>query len=57
MSTQRKAHFPLFGRDPKVLLNFPLTPTVKYLGTNETILFLEALKNMCQLIASNLEQA
>ena len=47
----------MFGRDLIVLLNFLLTPTVRYLGTNENTLSLEALKNMYQLIASNLEQA
>ena len=47
----------MFGRDPIVLLNLLLTPTVRYLGTNENILSLEALKNMYQLITSNLEQA
>ena len=34
-----------------------LTPTVRYLGTSENILSLEALKNMYQLIESNLEIA
>ena len=47
----------MFGRDPIVLLNSLLTPTVIYLGTKENILPLEILKNMFQLIASNLEQA
>ena len=57
MSTQRKAHFSLIiGRDPIVPLNLFLMPTVRYLGTNENIFSLEALKNMYQLIASNLEQ-
>ena len=48
--------FLIFGRDPTALLNSLLTPTVTYLGTSESILSLEALKNMYQLIASNLEQ-
>ena len=47
----------MFGRDPIVLLNSLLAPTVRYLGTNGNILSLEALNNMYQLIASNLEQA
>ena len=47
----------MFGRDPIVPLNLLLIPTVRYLGTNENILSLEALKNMYQLVASNLEQA
>ena len=47
----------MFGRDPIVPLNLLLTPTVRYLGTDENILSLEALKNMYQLVVSNLEQA
>ena len=47
----------MFGRDCIVLLNSLLTPTIRYLGTNENILSLENLKNMYQLIARNLEQA
>ena len=47
----------MFGRDPIILLNSLLTPTPRYLGTNENIFSLEALQNMYQLIASNLEQA
>ena len=46
----------MFGKDPIVLILL-LMPTVRYLGTNENILSLEALKNMYQLIASNLEQS
>ena len=34
-----------------------LVPTVRYLGTDENLLSLEAIINMYQLIASNLEQA
>ena len=47
----------MFCRDPIVLLYSPLTSTVRYLGTDGNIFFLEALKNMYQLIASNLEQS
>ena len=46
----------MFDRDPTVPLNSLLVPTVRYLGIDENILFLEALRNMYQLIASNLEQ-
>ena len=49
--------FLMFGRDPIVLLNSLLMPTIRYLGTDENTHSLEALKNMYQLIASNLEQA
>ena len=45
------------GRDTIVPLNSLLVPTMRYLGTNENILALEDLKNMCQFTASNLEQA
>ena len=45
------------SRDPIVLQNSLLTPTVRYLGTNGNILSIKALKNMYQLIASKLEQA
>ena len=47
----------MFGRDPIIPLDSLLAPTVRYLGTNENILSLEALNNMYQLVASNLEQA
>ena len=57
MNTLRKAPFLLmFGKDPIVPLNLLLSPTVRYLKTNDNILSLEALKNMYQLIACNLEQ-
>ena len=49
--------FLMFARDPIVLLNSIVMPTVRYLGTDENLLSLEALKNMYQFIASNLEQA
>ena len=49
--------FPMFGKHTIVPLNVLLTPTVRYLGTDENILSLEALRNMYQLIASNLKQA
>ena len=47
----------MFGRDPTVLLNSLLVPTVQYLGTDENIPSLEALEIMYHLIASDLEQA
>ena len=49
--------FLIFGRDPIVPLKSILTPTVRYFGTKENILSLEALKNMYQPNTSNLEQA
>ena len=47
----------MFGREPIVPLNSLLTPTVRHLVTKENTLSLEALKNVHQLVASNLEQA
>ena len=44
-------------REPNVQLNLLLTPTVRYLGTNEIIISIEALKTMYQLVANSLEQA
>ena len=41
--------FLMFGRDPIVLPNSLLMHTVRYLGTDENLLSLEALKNMYQL--------
>ena len=46
----------MFVGDPIVLLNSLLMPTVGYLGTDENILSLEALRNMYQLVATNLKQ-
>ena len=47
----------MFGRDPILPLNPPLKPTVRYLDADENILSLEALKNVYQLVANNLELA
>ena len=49
--------FLMFCRDCIIPLNSLLVPTFRYLKTDENILSLDALKNMYQLIASNLEQA
>ena len=54
--SEESPFFLMFGRDCIVPLNSLLMPRARYLGTNKNILFLEALKNMYQLIASNLEQ-
>ena len=47
----------MFGKDPIAPMNSLLMPTIKYLGTDDNILFLEALKNMYQFVAGNLEHA
>ena len=48
--------FLMFGRDPIVPLNSLLMTTVRYSGTDENLLSLDALRNMDQLIASNVKQ-
>ena len=47
----------MFGRTPIVLLNSLSMPTVRYLGSDENLLSLEAFMNMYHPLASNLEQA
>ena len=47
----------MFGRDPLLPLTKLLKPTIRYLGNDENILSLEALKNMYQLVITNLRYA
>ena len=47
----------MFGRDPLLPLTKLLKPKVRYLGNDENILSLEALKNMYQLVVTNLKYA
>ena len=49
--------FLMFGRDPILPLNKLLQPKVRYLGNDENILSLEALKNIYELAATNLRNA
>ena len=49
--------FLMFGGDPKLPLNTLLQPKIRYLGDNENLLSLEALKNIYQLVAENLKRA
>ena len=49
--------FLMFGRDPRIPLTELLTPRVRYLGTDECILSLEALIEICHLVAQNLKLA
>ena len=46
-----------FGRDPLLPLAKLLKPKVRYLGNDENFLSLEALKNMYQLVVTNLKYA
>ena len=49
--------FLMFGRDPILPINKLLQPKVRYLGNDENILSLEALKNIYELAATNLRNA
>ena len=49
--------FLMFGRDPRVPLNTLLTPKIRYMGTEENILSLEALQKIYHLVAENLKIA
>ena len=49
--------FLMFGRDPLLPLTKLLKPKIRYLGNDENILSLEALKNLYQLVVTNLKYA
>ena len=49
--------FLMYGRDPLLLLTKLLQPKVRYLGNDENILSREALKNIYQLVVTNLKLA
>ena len=47
----------MFGRDPRLPLTELFQHKLRYLGTDETILSLQALRNMYLVIAENLRKA
>ena len=47
----------MFGRDPLLPLIKLLKPKIRYLGNDENILSLETLKNLYQLVVTNLKYA
>ena len=49
--------FLMFGRDPVLPLNTLLEPKVRYMGNEMNVLSLEALKNMYEIVATNLKMA
>ena len=49
--------FLMFGRDPRLPLNDFLRLKLRYLGNNETIISLEAMKKIYKLAAKNLKMA
>ena len=49
--------FLMFGKDPVLPLNTLLGPKMRYLGNDINILSLEAMKNMFEIVATNLKIA
>ena len=47
----------MFGRDPRIPLNDLLRPRIRYLGSDETILSLQAMRNIYKMVAHNLKTA
>ena len=47
----------MFGRDPILPLNNLIKPEIRYLGNDENILSLEALKNIYEIAVTNLKHA
>ena len=45
----------MFGRDPLLPLTKLLKPKIRYLGNDENILSLKAVKNLYQLVITNLK--
>ena len=48
--------FFMFGREASILLNTVFQSQIRYLGNDENILSIQALKNMYQLVAENLQK-
>ena len=55
--SKKSPFFLIFGRDPVLPLNTLLGPKMRYLGKDLNILFLEAMKNMFQIAATDLIMA
>ena len=49
--------FVMFGRDPRIPLNDLLRPCKRYLGTDKSILSLQAMHNIYKMVAHNLKTA
>ena len=55
--SQELPFFIMFGRDPRIPLMEILGPHIRYLGTDETILSLESLRQMYLIVAEILQKA
>ena len=49
--------FLMFGRDPVLPFNSLLEPKIRYMGTDINIISLESMKNLYEIVASNLKLA
>ena len=49
--------FLMFGRDPRIPVNDLLRPHIRYLGTDESILSLQAMRNIYKVVVHNLKMA
>ena len=49
--------FLMFGRDPVLPLNTLLEPKIRYVGNDINIISLEAMKKLCEIMATNLKLA
>ena len=49
--------FLMFGREARIPLNTMFQSHIRYLGNDENILSIQALKNIYQLVAENLQKA
>ena len=55
--SKKSSFFLMFGREALLSLNTFFKPPVRYLGNDENLLSLEALKNIHQIVAENLKKA
>ena len=56
-NSRESPFFLMFARDPILPLNIPLTPKIRYMGNNQIMIYLEAMKSIFELVAVNLKNA